>query len=56
MEMGPTAAQHLVDRIQAALRAGEEDRAGYYDRVLKVIQLAPRMLSELPDRRAIPHP
>lgn len=36
---GRRAGQHVVDQIQAALRANENERAAHFDRVLKIIQL-----------------
>lgn len=35
---GHRAEQHLVDEMQAALRAGDEDKARRHDRVLKRLQ------------------
>lgn len=35
---GPRAEQHLVDRMQHALRAGDEAAAQHCDRVLRLLQ------------------
>ncbi len=43
---GRGAGQHLVDQIQAALRASESERAAHFDRVLKIIQLGGEILGD----------
>ncbi|MFT4026807.1 MAG: hypothetical protein QM676_08415 [Novosphingobium sp.] len=43
---GNRAEQHLVDLMQAALRANDEDTARGYDTLLKLIQLRDRFLRE----------
>lgn len=43
---GRRAQQHVVDMMQAALRAGDEETARGYDTLLKLMQLRDRFLRE----------